>query len=247
MTAAAHISPTESPPPRSRRRWLRSDDRRLMMLWDEVSLSTAAKLIGRSEVAIYSRANRLGFPLGVQPGFESLAHAARRCGFSIPITRNILLADGVEPRKRMSLPNHDRVKFQPMQWETAKVDAAMAAWLATATVEEAARDRGLTPSVLRRWLIVAGVRSSGRRCWRVPTKVVDRVVADEQGRETLRQAARRVGISAQTLSAYLRRARVIPRKKARKAFGILSADVDRVVAGLTPRQRDYIGRQKAKG
>lgn len=243
MSAVAHVSPVERPG-RSRRRWLRSDDRRLMMLWDEVNLSTAAKLLGRSEIAIYSRASVLGFPLGIQSGFESLQGAAERTGFSIGFLKKTLAAHGVEPRERMSLPNPGPVKFRPVQWKTEDVDAAVIDWLATETVEEAARSRGLTPSVLRRWLVSARVRSTGRRCWRVPTEVIDRVVADGQGRETLRHAARRVGISLQTLSTYLRRAGVIPAMRQRKAFRILPVDVDRVVAALTPRQRDYIHRSR---
>ena len=110
------------------------------MVWDEVSLATASHgLLGRTEAAVYSRAQKLRFPLGIQSGFESLQGAALRTGFSIASVKKILVAHGVQPYKRMSLPNPGPVKFRPMQWKTEDVDAAVLAWLATETVEEAAR------------------------------------------------------------------------------------------------------------
>lgn len=233
MTAAAfEISPTSasSRVGRHRKFWRPEEDRRLANLWGEMTIRGLAQSLGRSVEAVYVRAMRLGLKAGVQPGYETLAAAAERVGYSQEALKRILAWAGADPRPGMSRLVRGRSFFKG-QVDPEAVDDAVAEWLKFEIVGEAARFRGMESRLLMKWLIEAGEPKPARRCkWRVRTETIDRVIAERNARETLARAAIRVGIGRDTLGPLLRKAGL--RYGCSPKGSLNPADVDRVVATI---------------
>lgn len=227
-----------------RRRWTTEDDRRLKVLWGERPLAAIAKALDRTEVTTYWRAQKLGLALGMQPGHETLTEAAERTGFAADTLRGILFWAGVRRAPTMSRPDQDVLNTRKML-DPLDVDDAVAKWLACEVVNDAAKRRGMLGDTLAQWLLDSRnpdvpPKPSGKRRWRVPTEVIDQVIAERRTLETMPQAAKRVGITRWTLSRWLDAAGV--QRLGARGRQVRAADVDRLVANLTPRQRDYMAR-----
>lgn len=183
------------------RRWTAEDDRRLRVIWGEMPLAAAAKVLGRSQATTYWRATKLGLPLGVGQGLEFLTAAAARAGYSTGSLRIILRWAGVKLRVTMALPRESGRRFHAV--DPLDVDEAVEAWLKTETLRTAAERRGIAAETLERYLIESGLelppKPDGKGHWRVPTETIDAAVAMRRGKENLRQAAMRLGVSAHTL------------------------------------------------
>lgn len=227
--------------------WTPAEDRRLEMIWGEVSLRVAARRLGRTEEAVYARAGEIGLPRGLQPGTESLKQAADRCGYSCRTMRAILERHGVKAQRRMSLLGRTKnPAFRPTQWDPDEVDNAVIAWLAHEVMGEAARKRGITKAALRRWLIAAGETPPARReIWRLPTGVIDRAIELHHATETLRQASLRIGISEETLRRHFKAAGIARTGHRRMPWRVSRAVVDQVVAALPPETKARIAAQRA--
>lgn len=106
-----------------------------------------------------------------KPGMESVAHSAARSGLYPRTLRRILKWHGVR-----LMPTH-----RSGEWLVRKsdVDRAVAAWVASETIESGARSRGIHPNTLRNWLRRAGLmprRKCGSRTKRVATATIDAIV-----------------------------------------------------------------------
>lgn len=222
---------------RCKPQWTAAEDRKLSMLWGELPLAKVAKEMSRTPLSCYQRAKIIGLKRGVLEGMESVRAAAKRTGFDWATLVRILRAHGVRPQRTMSLDTKKglfrRVAVDPMD-----VDEAIEAWNATELVTQAAQRRDLDHDTLGRWLEASGIEMPPRpgkfRHWRVPTEIIDRVVAQRRGRETVTAAARRLGIDRFLLSKMLKTAGV-PRGDGHY-WRVESTVIDRVVAEARERQ-----------
>lgn len=167
----------------SHARWTKNDDRNLRELWGERTLRGISARLGRTTQAVFHRAQKIGLSLGCPDGAEYLTHSAERTGYSVETLRMILDRSGVAIRRTMSRPLGRRVGRPCHFVDPFEVDEAVEAWLKTEPLASAARRRGLDDSTLARRLRgVEGVppKPVGKRHWRIPTAVIDRVVG--QGR-----------------------------------------------------------------
>lgn len=176
-------------------RWSSTDDRRLWSLWGETPLEIIASLMGRTAIVVYEHARKIGLRCGAPQGFEYLSAAARRVGFTREQLRPILQWAGVRLRRTMSKPGSRLRSSMVMPCE---VDAAVAEWHRTETIESARRRLGIAHPTLRRWLIEAkangdqsvperpGVR---RAHWHVPSTVIDKVAGERLPRFGKKRAA----------------------------------------------------------
>lgn len=194
------------------RHWTTAEDRRLRNLWGSASLYRVAATLGRTALTVHWRARKLGLVCGVPEGHEYLTHAAKRTGFSVSQLRRILRAADVSICCTISRPTRAKRRFHYV--DPLDVDDAVAAWATTETVEAAARARGLVGETLRQALIRAGLEAPARkRYWRVPSETIDRVVAEEQAKLSVRAHAARLGIHRETLAKRLRAAGVLGAEK----------------------------------
>jgi hypothetical protein len=142
--------------------------------------------------------------------------------------RKILRWGGVRIRPSISRPMSRR-HFHVV--ETDSVDEAVAKWLATETVEFAARSRGTTPEILRARLLASGERlpprPRGKRHWRIETTLIDRVLERFAKLETVHAAAARTGVSRHTLTKRLRETGV-PKTIPGKLWWVEREIIDRV-------------------
>ena len=222
--------------PRRYRRWTAADDHRLRRLWGEGTIEATAKALGRSAITTYWRGRKLALPCGVPQGHEYLAHAARRTGFTTGQLRTLLPKSTV--RRTVSAPGRGAKRSYHCVLPD-HVDAAVARWGRTELVHRAAAARDLNGETLRRWLIAAGEKPprGAKRRWRVPTKVIDRVVAAALERHALLSVsahARRLGVSRSTLAQHLRRAGLLGAKRPGNAglTRLPAAAVDAVAAQI---------------
>lgn len=174
------------------RPWSGHDDQMLRDLWGSYSITWLARKFGRTYTAIFWRARHLDLQLGCPPGSEYLTAAARRTGYEVQSLRRILAAAGVGLHVAHA---KKRTRRRPRHYvDRYEVDWAVAAWMETETLNQAAKRHGMNPATLRRWLLaaIAGGASippppeKGLR-WQVPGKAVDRVVLAR--REPVRGAA----------------------------------------------------------
>jgi hypothetical protein len=236
----------------SGRRWTGRDLDMLRNNWGDVTPRELARLLGRSEFAVFLRAVKLGLRAGCPPGFEYLTEAARRTGYddTSPL-RSVLRWAGVKIRRSFARPNakaHNRPRHIVDSYD---VDVAIARWHTTETTTAAARRYDTDCMTLRRLLrraVAAGVEmprepKGYNQHWRVPSDIIDRVVAEHRQTETLNQASRRVGVHHNTLTSWLRAAGVeLPRVK---PWRLSIATVDAVVAervAMGRRAKPAIGR-----
>jgi hypothetical protein len=168
-----------------------TEDKKLALLWDSgLRLSAIAEEMGgRTPQSLYDRGVQLGLTAGCPEGFEYITDAADRTGYEVETLRNIMRWAGVRRRMAISDPSR-RGKERPAAWHRhfvcpLEIDDAVERWHATETVNGAARARGLTDMTLARWLTQAGVlevrpKGAPRVVRRVPSEVIDRVVAERQ-------------------------------------------------------------------
>lgn len=219
-----------------RRRWTPRDDLRLSALWGTTTIARVAAQMGRTPRTVYWRAQRLDLGLGCPEGMEYLTHAAERAGYATASLRIILRWAGVRIARAASRPDAaPRSRRLRGEWvvDPDDVDDAIARWHTTETLEGAARRRGVGSCVLVRLLGEAAARGDARvppkparphAHWRVPSALVDDLLAVASRQQSVTAAARRVGVTRQTLAAWLRAAGVTVART-----GVDSADVDRVV------------------
>lgn len=176
-------------PPR-RPRWTAAEVRTLEREWGEVNARTLrAKLPGRTWCAIAAKAEERGLAARVPQGYLSLRASAGALGYDPDTLARLLARHGVRVRRQHGTSRMARAwGGRPVRIADASdVREAIAADARCEVVAAAARARGLYSNTLWRWLIAAGVpRPGGRRVWRVPSEVIDRVVA---ARATARSAA----------------------------------------------------------
>lgn len=217
-----------------RRRWTPVDDRHLSSLWGTQSLGWIARHLNRTAVTTYWRAQKIGLPLGCPQGHEYLHHAAKRTGYDTKTLREILKAKGVRLWLSMARPNAGKYRFHTV--DPIDVDDAVKAWLEIEVVHSAAEARGLVGETLRDWLIAARARgvvmpeppNTKKGWWRVPSSVIDGVVAWRRARESLSAAAERTGVGRSQLRRWLVEG-AVPAGRARPWL-LEKACVDRVVA-----------------
>lgn len=141
---------------RHNRMWTTAEDVQLESAWGEEGISQIAKAMGRTEKAVYRRAEVLGLEKGVPEGWESITSAVRRTGFTFYRLRIIMRwahRMGVLYKKalRRSMswsrkPGRSRREMV----DPAHVDAAVAAWMAAETRTQAATRLRTTPETLNK-------------------------------------------------------------------------------------------------
>jgi phage antirepressor YoqD-like protein len=222
-----------------RRPWTPADDDRLHYLWGADRLEAIAADLGRTPVAVYLRARRIGLKCGTPQGSESFAEACRRTGFSPDGLRHVLRRAGVRLRQKMSPPGPRKTAVRGLCVDSFAVDEAVAKWLSEETPGEAARRHGVRPEALRSWLREAGKipqSRSRRTCERIPSTEIDAVVAEVRRLRNVTSEAKRLGVPQQTLSRWLREAGV-PRRGA-WAWLVDPETVERVVSERMSRRRE---------
>lgn len=225
------------------RRWTATEDARLHIEWSELSPKELVLAFGRTWAAIYWRAGTLGLPRGCSDGFERLGDAAKRTGFCRESLRAILRWAGVRIHRTKARSAMDRGQcFTLSEVIPFDVDVAVAKWMATEVVASAAKARGLVDETLRNWLREAArmgvsVPREPRRKkarWRVPTVLIDQVVAKHASTASMRAHAMRLGVPVHRLRCWLYDAGV--ERTATKVWRLPAAVVDEVVAARTGRR-----------
>jgi len=219
-----------------KRRWTRGDDLKLELLWDTTTLRGLSKKLGRTQATIYARAQKLGLGLGCPNGFEYLTAAAERTGFDTGQLRVVLRAAGVKVRVAMARPGPRQSKRKYHYVPPEAVDEAVALWNRSETIESAARRHGVCGDSIRRWLDEARAAGASipaeptqrKARWRLPSDLIDRVVAEHVQLMSLRQHEARVRISRDTLARWLATAGIKPRYP--KRWKLPASVVDTVVA-----------------
>lgn len=227
------------------KRWSQDDLRQLRRLWGESDVAEIARALGRPPLSVYWKGRTIGLPAGLPQGTESLDAAAKRTGFATKQLRAILRRAHVRIRPWMSRPGKPRT-FGAVDPDA--VDQAVEAFLELEVVNQAAVARGLLGATLGLWLRDAGHAPppKKRARWRLPSAVIDRVIAARRGTETVRAAAIRVGVTRHSLAAWLRAAGV-PRGPGRLWY-VPRATVDALVAERrgSKRSRAWTGRRWRK-
>lgn len=194
------------------RKWTKADDNNLAMMWGELSLTWIARRLKRTRVATYYRARALGLGCGTPRGMEYVRNAADRAGFALDSLMLVLAWAGVTVRPAMSRPSDSRRRFHIV--DPQDVDDAVARWMASETMDAAGKRLGFDGATIARWVERSGrapvPRPGARRHWRVPTEIIDQVVAARAKLETLSQSARRLGIDRTALRRRLIAAGHVP-------------------------------------
>ena len=221
----------------SRRRWTDEDKRTLRALWGERSLGQIAKELRRTVKTTYQMAKMLGLELGCPRGLEYLTAAAKRTGYTTGQLRSILKAQGVRLLPAFSRPTRARRHYHVV--DPLDVDDAVARHVKAWPVQHAAREYGITGDLMRVWLLRARQASFDvpvpptvkKGVWYVPIDIVAEVMTWRSTLESVREAARRTGLTNHTLRKRLMAAGV-PRGS-EKIWWVSKAAVDRVVAERT--------------
>lgn len=196
---------------KARARWTKANDDHLRMYWGDLNLARIAKDLGRTEVAVYYRAGQLGLDRGAPPGFEYITHAAERTGFCRE-TLVIILRWAGRQHFRTAVSRATGAKRHFHIVESIEVDEAVEAWLATETLEAAARRFDVCGATVERRLHESGktlpAKPTDKTHWRVPTALVDEVMAARAKLETIHAASVRLGIPRGTLRYRMVRAGV---------------------------------------
>lgn len=178
--------------PRSRR-WTPEEDKSLGWWWGMLTLEAIAKRLGRTASSVYFRAKAKGYGVGCPRGMEYLTNAARRCGYNERDLRKILAWAGVQTQRPWTIYEGARYAIV----DPDRVDEAVAAWVKTDTLTNAAKRLGVT-----RFRLAARVAAHPRtpprpprgHIWRIPADVLDEVgsqIGPVKGRpkETLYRAS----------------------------------------------------------
>ncbi len=188
--------------------WTEDEVERLVAQWGLESMRSLVRWTGRRRASIYLKAKTLGLPLGAPPGWEPLEVAARRAGYSPPTLRTILrfacfrVYEGYTPR-------------QGGRWivRIEEVDQAVARYVRTETLQEAARRHGMCAEKLARICRLAKVKlrrvgTLRKSHVRADTADFDRAVQKlaehHQATESVREAAARLGIDRNTVVRWIR-------------------------------------------
>ncbi len=152
--------------------------------WHVTDISVLAKKIGRSRTSIVLMVKKLGLKRGIPEGCESITAAARRTGFDVPTLRNVLSFAGVHVSKSQTMDKKKRhsrfVSFRQHHVDSFSVDEAIEKWNQSELVSGAADRRGISDHVLFNRLARDGIIDKpniGRRCYRVPTVLIDQTIA----------------------------------------------------------------------
>lgn len=186
-------------PTMAKRPWDATADALLRKLWvSAFGLDEMAAILKRTPKAVHHRASDLKLPAGAPPGHEILTRAAARVGYAPQQLREILAWARVpiHPVRAMPLRRSQATgkRHVVTNYFVARdeVDQAVADWVATENIVDAARRHGMNGATLRRWLLTAcdqfgfkrrevgfrrTVTDHRRRQWRISPSVVDRVVA----------------------------------------------------------------------
>jgi hypothetical protein len=234
------------------RRWTWKDDDQLRIDWGIHPMEHIAKTLNRTTYGVYCRAQALGLGVGCPQGFEYLSAASRRTGYAVSSLRRILSWAHVPIRRAYAKP--DRPPSRCPNWivEPIAVDDAVAEWHQTEPLDCAAERHGVAYTVLIRLLGDAAMNCDQRVCslvlnrfpngaanrstdapprrsrrhWRIPSALADEFLSAYKRREIVFYAARRVGVTPQTLALWLRAAGV----RFSRCKGVDPAEVDRIVA-----------------
>lgn len=179
---------------RSCKRWSFKEDDMLRHLWGTTPLSELAAKLKRKRSAVHRRARHLGLRMGVPKGYESIAEAARRTGFSFEAMRKLLEDRGV--RIEIISSTGARAggrdsKYNRYAVFSVDVDEAVKAWCSSITAEEAAPKYGIAAYTLRRWLREAGYKPTKPKAkMRYQPEEIDAVVAARRARKEKKQCRR---------------------------------------------------------
>lgn len=183
------------------RRWTPAEDARLRLCWGEADLAETARRMGRTVLTTWWRAQKLGLPLGCPQGWEYLTAAAKRTGYETGGLRPILRWAGVPIRFSISRPTTAPRRCCIV--DPDQVDAAVARWLKTESLTAAARRHGIAAETLERWLRLSGkklpAKPRAKKRWRVPSDIIDAVVAQRRAVVPIRAAALAAGLQPSTL------------------------------------------------
>ncbi|HRE87495.1 MAG TPA: hypothetical protein PK095_00020 [Myxococcota bacterium] len=167
-----------------KRRWTECDDDQLRFLWGTYTIEAISKKLGRTQTTIYWRAQQLGLGLGCPRGCVYLTELGREAGFDAATLRRILAWADVPIKRALTRPGAQACGHRGVGKLTFFVDhaeglEAVERWLAAEYVNAAAKARGLSNCTLRRWLVEDGraAKPLKKKAWRVPTKLIDEVVA----------------------------------------------------------------------
>lgn len=219
------------------RRWTFRENNQLRLLWGIHPIAKVASMMGRTEAAVYWRAQQLGLGVGCPQGFEYLSNAAARTGYAVTSLRKLLNWARVPIARAVCRPDRaSKSRNGHVTWIVvpADVDEAIERWHETETLERAADRYAVCSSVLARLLDEAAARGDERvpkrpafkRHWRVPSALVDEIMAARAKRESVASAAARVRVTGPTLAGWLRAAGVTFTRR----DGVAIEDVDRVIA-----------------
>lgn len=200
------------------RRWTAAEDNYLRNSWGHEQVTRIARKLNRKATAIYWRAGQLGLARGCPDGFEYLTEAAARTGYSTQQLRMILrwarIDGAVGIHRSLSRPTGARRSYHFV--EPFDLDQAIAKWNETETVHAAARARGLVSETLADWLREA--RAAGvpipakpeqpKAHWRIPSVLIDQVLAARATTESVAAAAVRLDVTRQTITSWLHAAGV---------------------------------------
>lgn len=205
--------------------WTRAEDDILRKSWNEVgNRSLVRRLKGRTFCAIYERARHLGLRAGTPQGMVSVKALSNdpRWGYDYYKTLKILRTHGVSLH-RYSYASLKTSARGTLYVEEADAREAAEAWeraiaaqrVGKESPKEAARRLGVRSHIMAQWLTdegLLGPRREGvkRRFWAEP-KVYDEVVAKYRkrpkerptGQECPKDAAKRLGVSYDTLRRWL--------------------------------------------
>lgn len=212
--------------------WTRKEDEVLRNSWNEVGTRSLVKrLKGRTLCAIYERARHLGLRAGTPQGMTSVKALSKdpRWGYDYYKTLKMLRAHGVTLH-RYSYASLKVSARGTLYVEEADAREAAEAWERAIAVQrvgkespkEAARRLGIRSHMMAEWLTNEGLlgpqcKGVKRRFWAEP-KVYDALVekyrkrpkARPAGQECPKDAAKRLGVSYDTLRRWMRLDGILP-------------------------------------
>lgn len=155
--------------------WTREELAALELKWGTVSLAVLARKLGRTERAVWQRANRCGLTRGIR---QSTLHAlGRELGASYDLLLAIVERAGVRPLPDSTLSQRRRsAGHRQVYYDELRVREAFDTWLGSETMSAAAVRLGVHDSWLKRRLVRAGVYVEARR-HRYLSKVIEAAVA----------------------------------------------------------------------
>lgn len=156
---------------RDMHRWTKAEEDELRWVWGAKTVATIAAQLDRTQRAVVTKARRLGLGIGVPNGWEYLTAAAQRAGYEVVQLRRILAFANVRIRPSASMAKTGRYSVV----DPDAVDRAVALWLSTETITEAARSRGLSRASLEKVVRARLPSPPKNTVWRIPTAFFDEV------------------------------------------------------------------------